>query len=148
MLARADARVAENASDDSRFALRMLQRASANESKGRESRTREHLVVARDGSSFRLPGTADDVSIPERSPLRRILAHLARRRVEAAGEAVSIDDVIRVGWPGEKIAAAAALNRAHVALASLRKLGLRGLLVKTAGGYALSEAAVVTIKGD
>lgn len=145
VLSRADALVARHPTDDSRFALRMLRRAASPES---APETPEHLVVARDGSSFRLPGTAEDVTIPERSPLRKILAHLADRRVEAAGEAVSIDDIIRVGWPDEKIAAAAALNRAHVALASLRKLGLRGLLVKTAGGYALSEAAVVTIKGD
>lgn len=147
LLARAAARVAEDASDDSRFALRMLRRAC---SKERPPSTEAHarLVIAKDGGSFRLPGTAEDVIIPERSPLRRILAHLAERRVEAAGEAVTIDDVIHVGWPDEKIAAAAALNRAHVALASLRKLGLRGLLVKTAGGYAISEAAVVTIKGD
>ena len=40
-----------------------------------------------------------------------------------------------MGWPSERIGADAALNRAYVALASLRKKGLRGLLVSGEGGY-------------
>jgi hypothetical protein len=145
-LAAAEARVAISATDDSRFALRTLRRAVANEPAKKEKD--EGLVVAPDGGSFRLPSTTEPIAIPARSPLRRILLHLAMRRIASAGDVVTIDDVIRVGWPDEKIATEAALNRAHVALASLRKLGLRALLVKTAGGYALSEAVVVRIKGD
>jgi hypothetical protein len=39
----------------------------------------------------------------------------------------------------------AGLNRAYVALASLRKLGLKGMLLHSGGGYALSEAVLVRI---
>jgi hypothetical protein len=51
--------------------------------------------------------------------------------------------VIRAGWPQEKIGLDAALNRAYVALSSLRKKGLKGVLVSTSGGYALSQGVVV-----
>ena len=78
--------------------------------------------------------------------MRRILEHLARRRIDAAGEVVSVEELIRVAWPGEKIGAAAALNRAYVALANLRKLGLRALLLHGEGGYALSQAVVVRLE--
>jgi predicted ATPase len=137
-LARAEALVAASPTDDSRFALRVL-RAVASGAR----RDHDALVVAEDGASFRTPGAAESVQIPERSPLRRILAHLAARRIEAPGEVVTIDELIAVGWPSEKIATEAALNRAYVALASLRKMGLRGILVQGGGGYALSPAVAV-----
>lgn len=52
-------------------------------------------------------------------------------------------EVIAAGWPGERIGTEAALNRAYVALSSLRKKGLHELLVRTGGGYALSPAVAV-----
>lgn len=141
VLARAGALVAAHGSDDSRFALRALRLVA----RGAPS-VGDALVVTEGGASFAVPGGSGPVSLPERSPLRRILEHLARRRIEAPGEAVTIDDVIRVGWPGEKIGAEAALNRAYVALAALRKKGLRGVLVSADGGYALSRAIVVRME--
>jgi predicted ATPase len=136
VLAEARRLVAEAPNDDSRFALRVLERAN-------ERRERDALEVWAGGAAFRLPGASDAVGLPERSPLRAILVHLAERRIAAPGELVTIDDVVRVGWPSERIAAEAALNRAYVALATLRKLGLRGLLVNGRGGYFLSIAAIV-----
>jgi hypothetical protein len=127
--------------DDSRFALRAL-RAVAQGTR----RDPEALVVGAGGRSFALPGGRGPVALPERSPMRRILEHLARRRIDAPGEVVSVEEVIRVAWPGEKIGAAAALNRAYVALATLRKLGLRSVLVQAGGGYALSQAVVVRLE--
>lgn len=141
VLARAEKLVAAHGSDDSRFALRALRLVA----RGAPS-TGDALVVAEGGASFSVPGASEPVRLPKRSPLRHILAHLARRRIEAPGEAVTIDDVIRVGWPAEKIGAEAALNRAYVALAALRKKGLRGVLVSADGGYALSRAVVVRIE--
>jgi predicted ATPase len=138
VLARAEALALASPTDDSRFALRVL-RAVASGAR----RDHDALVIAEDGASFRTPGATESVHIPERSPLRRILAHLAARRIDAPGEVVTIDAIIAVGWPSEKIATEAALNRAYVALASLRKMGLRGILVQGGGGYALSSAVTV-----
>ncbi len=146
MISEAEALVRDCPSDDSRFALRVLQGVRRTEPKHDDDNA---LVVWSDGGAFRLARETKVVTLPERSPLRRILQTFAERRIEAPGDAVSIDDVIRAGWPSEKIGADAAANRAHVALASLRKLGLRDVLVHGGGGYLLSQAVIVRlIKAD
>ena len=142
-LARAEAMVAESPSDDSRFAFRILRGVLRSD---RPAPRSDALVVERGGRAFRRPGDAEVVELPVRSPLRRLLEHLAQRRIEAPGEVVTIETIIEVGWPGERIASEAALNRAYVALASLRKLGLRGLLLHGGGGYAISQALVVRLE--
>ena len=43
--------------------------------------------------------------------------------------------------------AEAAMNRVHVALTTLRKLGLRELLVTAAGGYMLDPAVAMVLAG-
>jgi predicted ATPase len=141
VIAEATALVAASPTDDSRFALRVLRAA-------REGDHRNHaaLVVWPGGRAFRAPGAEVTVELPERSPLRRILEHFARRRIEAPGEVVPLEEIVRAGWPTERIGTEAALNRAYVALASLRKLGLRGLLLHGGGGYALSQAVVVRLE--
>jgi tetratricopeptide (TPR) repeat protein len=141
MLAEAARMVARDPSDDSRFAERLLRAIAV----PRTPALPEALVVRAAGAAFALPGAATFVALPERSPLRRILEALATRRIEG-GEVLTIDDVIRVGWPSEKIGAEAALNRAYVALAALRKMGLRGILLNAGGGYVLSRAVAVRIE--
>jgi hypothetical protein len=98
------------------------------------------LVVLDGGAGFRLPGATTFVDLSTRAPLRRILELLVRARREAPTEAVAVDEVIREGWPGEQIRPDAALNRARVALATLRKLGLRSVLLTVEGGYLLDPA--------
>lgn len=127
-------------SDDTRFALRALRQV------GRAAVAAEPLSVWGAGEAFQAPG-GERVGLPARSPLRRILERLVVARLERPGEAVSIDEIIGAGWPGEKIGADAALNRAYVALATLRRRGLRALLVSSDGGYALSQAVVVRRAG-
>ena len=129
----ARALVAKHPTDDSRFALRLLSSALA------ARRPHAALLVEIGGGAFRLPDASATVKLPTRSPLRRVLDALAVRRVERPGEVMTIDEIIAAGWPGEKVGTDAALNRAYVALASLRKLGLRGALVQSGGGYFLSE---------
>jgi len=143
LLRDAEALVAASPNDDSRFALRVLRHASGMAPRAKAASA---LVVSPGGASFRTPEGAEVVELPNRSPLRRILEHLAVKRIEAPGEVVTIETIIGVGWPGERIASDAALNRAYVALASLRKMGLRGLLVHGAGGYALAQSVVVRIE--
>ncbi|HEY6462614.1 MAG TPA: tetratricopeptide repeat protein, partial [Polyangiaceae bacterium] len=126
-------------SDDSRFALRMLLSCLRFASK----RIPEALMVWEEGRGFRLPHARDAVDLSRRSSLKRILDVLARRRFDAPGEAVSLEEIVRAGWPGEQIGTLSALNRAHVALATLRKLGLRDLLLTGAEGYWLNPAVAV-----
>jgi hypothetical protein len=42
-------------------------------------------------------------------------------------------------WPGEKAIASAAAQRVRVAIATLRKMGLRDQLVTTPEGYGLAK---------
>lgn len=137
--------VAEHGSDDTRFALRMLDRSSG---PVEERHERPALVVWPRGAAFRLPGANETVFLPERSPLRGILEKLTTARIESPGERVPIEELVSAGWPEERMAAEAALNRVYVALTTLRKKGLKNLIEKAAGGYALTVGVVVEIKAD
>lgn len=99
--------------------------------------------VAGDGASFQAEGGAT-VAIPARSPLRRILAALAARRAQQ-GAPCSVAELGELGWPGEQPEPEAGANRVYVAIATLRRLGLRELLVRTDEGYALDPRREVRI---
>ena len=112
--------------DDIRFAARLLQKVLADDA----------LLVATDGSWFRAPG-ADRVDLARRHVLRRLLSALASHRENSPGETLSLDELIENGWPDERMDPTAAANRVHVALTTLRKLGLRDLLERSDSGYRL-----------
>jgi predicted ATPase len=139
VLGEARALVAAHPSDDSRFALRVL----VAQGRATPPDQRRALRIGPAGESFALPGEEGAVDLTRRGPLSRVLLLLATRRREAPGEPVPVEDVIRAGWPDERIDARSALNRAYVALATLRKLGLRGILQTTAGGYCLHPGVAV-----
>ena len=48
---------------------------------------------------------------------------------------LSVDALVVAGWPGERILSAAGAERVYAAIATLRRLGLRGLLVQHGEGY-------------
>jgi predicted ATPase len=85
------------------------------------------------------------LELGKRPALRKIVAVLAERRIAAPGEAVSLDALVAAGWPGERIRADAAINRIHVALSTLRRLGLRDVLLTAEQGYVFDPAIGVTI---
>lgn len=93
-------------------------------------------VVGAEGRSCRAPG-GDVVDLERRRPLARIVHRLALQRRDHAGVALSSDDLLEAGWPGERILAAAGAHRVRVAVSTLRKLGLRDLLLTTEDGYTL-----------
>jgi hypothetical protein len=107
-----------------------------------EGVTRPRMQVTRSGDVM-LDGAL--IELGKRVALRRIVAVLAQRRVTAPGEAVALDALVAAGWPDEKIRADAAINRIHVALSTLRRLGLRDVLLTVEHGYALDPAVAVTI---
>jgi tetratricopeptide (TPR) repeat protein len=85
------------------------------------------------------------LELGKRPALRKIVAVLAEHRIAAPGEAVALDALVAAGWPGEKIRADAAINRIHVALSTLRRLGLRDVLLTVEQGYAFDPAIGITI---
>ncbi|OJY16368.1 MAG: hypothetical protein BGO98_30255 [Myxococcales bacterium 68-20] len=97
------------------------------------------LVVGAGGAWFRPPhGTR--VGLERRRSLALLLDHLAKTHVEQAGATVRAATLFSAAWPGEKAIASAAAHRVRVAVATLRKMGLRDCLVTTPEGYALTPA--------
>lgn len=144
ILPEAEATARRHENDDTRFALRVLRRTGGR----REGAVVDEapFVVRADGRGFRLPGAQRDVDLSRRAPLQRILRALALRRIEAPGAPLDLGEIIGAGWPGERIAERAANNRVHVALTTLRKLGLRDMLVAEAGGYALRPVGAFVLE--
>lgn len=93
------------------------------------------IVVARDGRTI-VRGSVV-AHLDRREPLRRMLEALARSEAP-----VPLERLIAIAWPGERIRDRAAKNRAHVALSTLRSLGLGGALRCTDGGYVLDRRDV------
>ena len=78
-----------------------------------------------------------------RQAIRRLLVALVDLHASAPGAGSTIAELIEAGWPGERILPSAAPNRFHNAMAVLRTLGLRGMLVTTEEGYMLDPAITV-----
>lgn len=95
-----------------------------------------------DGRWFRLP-TEPVVSLERRRPLAGMLELLVAERLARPGAPVSVEMLLAAGWPGERVRPDAGAHRVRVALSTLRKLGLRGLLLTTGAGYALDPARKV-----
>jgi hypothetical protein len=87
------------------------------------SRRHPSLVrVARDGSGF-VSDDGEAVSIAGRRVLRRVLACLA----ETDG-ALGVEALCAQVWPGERLVGESGTRRVHVAVSTLRSLGLRGAI--------------------
>ncbi|MFO0565687.1 MAG: tetratricopeptide repeat protein [Polyangiaceae bacterium] len=95
---------------------------------------------------FQAPGAAI-VSLRRKQRLRRLLAALAEQRVNAPGRVLSRDALFAAVWPGEKIGVESAHNRLYVAIATLRRLGLAGVLHTQTDGYLL-DAAATWVRSD
>jgi hypothetical protein len=94
------------------------------------------LVVARSGQWFRAPH-GERTSLDRRRPLALLLRRLAAERSETPGRALGWDTLLEAGWPGERVLAEAGAHRVRVAISTLRKLGLRDLLLTEPDGYLL-----------
>ncbi|MDI1442654.1 tetratricopeptide repeat protein [Polyangium sp. 6x1] len=121
-----------------RLALRLRSPASA-------PHTTPPLLLARDGSWFRAPGSDASIPLDRRKAIRGVLRALARQREERPGEAASVAALIEAGWPGERILASAGAERVYAAVATLRRLGLQGVIQQKAGGYLLSPEYPVVL---
>jgi len=128
-------------SDEARLVLRLLEQLTASAT--------QVITVGPGGGWFRLPGQ-EVVDISRYSAPSQILAHLAGRAEASPGAVSDADDLIAAGWPGQRIVPDAARNRLSVALAQLRKQGLRGVLQRTGDGWRLDPEwpTVLLREGD
>ncbi len=121
-------------SDDARIAMRLLDRRL-----GRGALT----LSVPDGRVTLPDGTVLDLA--SRAALWQIVVGLGRAHAE--GVALDSHDLLELGWPGESVNVQSGLNRVKVALSTLRKLGLREVLVRGEGGYRFDPDIPVAVKG-
>ncbi|MCZ7677568.1 MAG: hypothetical protein M5U28_01840 [Sandaracinaceae bacterium] len=116
---------------ETRVPMRLLARALTAHVSGGVRR----LEVASDAGWLRIDGATHDLS--RRRALRRLFAGLVTRRLAEPGRALSLDEVIELAWPGERMSALSASRRVYVSIHTLRRLGLEGVLVTREDGYLL-----------
>jgi len=122
-----------------RFAFRMLQRSlSVTDTVPPPplSPWETSLSIAASGRWFRLTGN-ETVSLQRRHALRLVLRALLEQRLAAPDKALSQASLLEAGWPGEKVGVQAGGLRVYNALSTLRKLGLRQVLLSRDDGYLL-----------
>lgn len=121
---------------DARFALRMLERAIARFSPKTSAAPPRTLTIASDGRWFDA-GDGVRVELGRRGSLRRILLALVAHRLSHPNEGMKQSELVAAGWPGERVLVDAASTRVRVAIASLRQLGLRSVLLTRDDGYVI-----------
>jgi hypothetical protein len=77
--------------------------------------------------------------------LSGIVTALVDRHGEAPDASLSLQDLLEAGWPGERLVAEAGANRVYVALAQLRRMGLRDVIERSKRGYRLAPRTVVRL---
>jgi hypothetical protein len=105
------------------------------------------LRIGPDARWFQVAG-AEPQDLRRRRPLRAIVRALAIRHAEGRGTALSLEDLLAIGWPGERVIPCAGANRVYVALTTLRNMGLRGRLILQRRGYLLDPALGVELVPD
>lgn len=100
------------------------------------------LLIHDDMRWFEVPGSAR-VSLQRRGPVRLLFRTLVEQHRRAPGRASSLSDLLNAGWPGQRVTHASGAARVYVALATLRRLGLRPLLQTRDDGYLLDPSLVI-----
>lgn len=88
------------------------------------------------------------IDLARRKALKNILAALARARLGSPGRLLSLEDLLAAGWPGEKVMKSAGRNRVFVALTTLRKLGLRDVMIRRDDGYLLDPDLRIELEAE
>ncbi len=131
--------------DDVRIAARMLARALSAPPKHPEPKPIVGaLTVSEDASSVWLP-TTTRVSLEKRKPVRLLLLRLIVEHEKNPGHPLTVDDLLAAGWPGERVIRDAGASRVYVALGTLRKLGMRDVILSRDGGYLLDPAVKIVM---
>ncbi len=134
-------------STESRFAARLLASALVTLENERKSslaaKDPRSLVVEPTGLWFRAPGSETVVRLHRRRALSTMLRALVERRAARPGDALPVPSLLESGWPGERVLPEAGQERVYTAIATLRRMGLRDVLIRRDDGYLLSPDVVV-----
>ncbi|MGH1341026.1 MAG: FHA domain-containing protein [Nannocystales bacterium] len=108
---------------------------------------REPFVADASGRWYTTPG-GQRFDLERRKTLTRVFATMLAARRDEPGRALSVSDMLDRAWTDEKLLPRAGANRVYVAMTTLRKMGLRDLLVRTDTGYVLDPEIPLRIIED
>ena len=131
-------------SDELRLALRRMRSALDAPRSEATPAAPPALRVAKNGAWFEIE--SGRVHLPERSPLRRVVAALLDRRQRDPEATLSFGEVFEAAWPGERALASAIANRVKVAVSTLRKAGLKPVLETVGSGYRLAPSVTIAVE--
>jgi tetratricopeptide (TPR) repeat protein len=101
----------------------------------------QSIALGRDGRTLHLG--ARTVSLARRGPLRRVLLALVERRLHSLPpRALSVRELVEVGWPGERMRDESGNARVYMVIRRLRALGLKLETLET--GYVIPLHIAVT----
>lgn len=105
----------------------------------------EHaLVLAPDFRWMQAPHQ-QRLDLGDRPQIAQVLRLLVQRRQLAPGQATAAVDLCAAAWPGDRSDRASLLNRLRVAMTTLRRMGLRDLLMRDNVGYWLDPSVPVVV---
>jgi len=84
------------------------------------------------------------VDLSTRIIIRRLLARLIHQHHISPGQPLTLQQLQQAGWPDERMMHKAARARIYVAVSTLRKLGLRQIIIKDSGGYCLDPHTLIS----
>lgn len=123
---------------DLRLALRLVEpRLAAAKAAMSGHDTRATLHTGPQMNWFRV-ADGPSVDLSRRALLRRLLGRLVDHLESGADSSVDSFGMFEAGWPGETATGESGLHRVHVAVATLRKMGLGPVLVTDTSGYRLA----------
>jgi len=123
---------------DLRLALRLVEpRLTAAKAAMSGHDTRAALHLGPQMNWFRV-ADGPSVDLSRRALLRRLLGRLVDHLESGADSSVDSFGMFEAGWPGETATGESGLHRVHVAVATLRKMGLGPVLVTDTSGYRLA----------
>jgi DNA-binding winged helix-turn-helix (wHTH) protein len=100
----------------------------------------QSLLIDAGWRALRAPGAQHWSELAAESNQARLLRALIAARGARPGLPMSAEELIEQVWPGERMTHESAKNRLHVAVTTLRKLGLRDVLQSEGRGYLLAPA--------
>jgi|GEM_PF-1809118 len=107
-------------------------------------RREDAIDVSEDGCHAQLP---DGVEVTLTSKAAGVLlATLVKAHLACPGQTVTYDALFAAAWPPPAVLNASGRNRLHVALSTLRRSGLRGVIDKRDDGYALQPHLVARLR--
>jgi tetratricopeptide (TPR) repeat protein len=107
----------------------------------------EPFEIGARGRWFRAPD-GKRVGLERRGAPSRILAYLVEQRLAAPAKVVPTEQIFAHGWPNERASADAAAQRVYTAIWTLRRLGLRDVIVRVADGYFVDPKVPVVTRDE